>query len=218
MNRIRHPRRPSAAIVISLIALFFAMSGTAVAATGGDFLLGKPNTATSVSSLTNSKGTALSLTAAPASPPLRVSNSTQVPDLNASKLGGITASGFLQGGGTDVADRAALGAGSNRNFLENGAVIVGAFCDVGGTGATLTFSSAVGGNAQVIWWNKDGTSDVTFGGETESVSVSPVSEEPYVVVVQMDNGTSISTYTLTQQYDSISDSCYFTGQAVVTNG
>jgi hypothetical protein len=40
----------------------------------------------------------------------------------------------------------------------------------------------------------------------------------YVVVVQMDNGTSISTYTLTQQYDSISDSCHFTGQAAVTNG
>jgi hypothetical protein len=37
---------------------------------------------------------------------------------------------------------------------------------VGGTGATLTFSDAVEGNAQVIWWNKDGTSDITFGGDT----------------------------------------------------
>jgi hypothetical protein len=218
MNRIRHPRRPSAAIVISLIALFFAMSGTAVAATGGDFLLGKSNTATSVSSLANSKGTALSLTAAPTSPPLKVSNSTQVPSLNASKLGGIPASGFLQGGGTDVADRAALGDGDNRIFLTTGAATVDAFCDVDGTGATLTFSDADEGNAQVIWWNKDGTSDIAFGGDTQSVSVSPVSEEPYVVVVQMDNGTSISTYTLTQQYSSLSDSCYFTGQAVVTNG
>jgi hypothetical protein len=89
---------------------------------------------------------------------------------------------------------------------------------VGGTGASLTFSSAAGGNAQVIWWNKDGTNAIAFGGETESASVSPVSESPYVVVVQMDTGSSISTYTLTQQYDSISDSCYFTGQAVVTNG
>jgi hypothetical protein len=39
-----------------------------------------------------------------------------------------------------------------------------------------------------------------------------------VVVVQMDNGTSIGTYTLTQQYSSVTGSCYFTGQAVVTNG
>ena len=53
--------RPSAATVISLVALFFAMSGTAVAATGGDFILGKPNTATSVTSLSNTNGTALSL-------------------------------------------------------------------------------------------------------------------------------------------------------------
>jgi hypothetical protein len=108
--------------------------------------------------------------------------------------------------------------GGNRNFLVTGAAVVNAFCDVGGTGASLTFSSETGGNAQVIWWNKDGTSDIAFGGGTEQVEVSPVSESPYMVVVQMDNGTSISTYTLTQQYNSISDSCYFTCQAVVTNG
>ena len=218
MTRIRRLPRPSAPIVISLAALLLAMSGTAVAATGGDFLLGKSNTATSVSSLTNSKGTALSLTAGPTAPPLTVSNNALVPKLNASFVGNIPASGFVQGGGTDVDGRAALGAGSNRNFLETGAAIVGAFCDVGGTGASLTFSSATGGNAQVIWWNKDGTSNIAFGGGTETVEVSPVSESPYMVVVQMDTGSSISTYTLTQQYDSISDSCYFTGQAVVTNG
>jgi hypothetical protein len=218
MNRIRRPRRPSAAIVISIIALFFAMSGTAVAATGGDFLLGKSNTATNVSRLTNSKGTALSLSAAPASPPLRVNNTKEVPDLNANYLGGFSASQFVLGGGTDVADRAALGNGGNRIFLATSAATVDAFCDVGGTGATLTFSDATEGNAQVIWWNKDGASDITFGGDTQSAHVTPVSQAPYVVVVQMDNGTSIGTYTLTQQYNSISDSCYFTGQAVVTNG
>ena len=218
MTRIRHLPRPSAPIVISLAALLLAMSGTAVAATGGDFLLGKSNTATSVSSLTNSKGTALSLTAGPTAPPLTVSNNALIPKLNASFVGNIPASGFVQGGGTDVDARAALGTGSHRNFLETANAIVGAFCDVGGTGASLTFSSATGGNAQVIWWNKDGTSNIAFGGGTETVEVSPVSESPYMVVVQMDTGSSIGTYTLTQQYDSVSDSCYFTGQAVVTNG
>src|SRR6516162_6916730 len=71
--------RPSAATVISLIALFFAMGGTAVAATGGTFILGKANTATSVSSLTNTKGTALSLSSTSTTPALKVSNSVQVP-------------------------------------------------------------------------------------------------------------------------------------------
>src|ERR1700689_20726 len=65
--------RPAPATVISLIALFFAMSGTAYAATGGDFILGKANTATSVSSLTNKKGTALSLSSSSTTPPLKVS-------------------------------------------------------------------------------------------------------------------------------------------------
>jgi hypothetical protein len=212
-------RRPSPATAISVVALIFAMSGTAVAATGGDFILGKSNTATNVSRLTNSTGTALSLSAAPASPPLRVSNSKQVPNLNANYLGGFSASQFVQGNdGTVTSDRAALGDGGNRIFLATSAATVDAFCDVGGTGATLTFSDADEGNAQVIWWNKDGASDIAFGGDTQSVSVSPVSEAPLVVVVQMDNGSSIGTYTLTQQYSSVSDSCYFTGQAVVTNG
>ena len=92
--------RPSPATAISLAALVFAMSGTAYAATGGDFLLGKANTATSVTSLTNTKGTALSLSASPAAPPLKVSNSVQVPSLNASELGGHTSSAFLPTSGT----------------------------------------------------------------------------------------------------------------------
>ena len=212
-------RRPSPATAISIIALVFAMSGTAVAATGGTFILGKSNTATNVSRLTNSKGTALSLSAAPTSPPLRVSNTKEVPNLNVNYLGGFSASQFVQGNdGTVTSDRAALGDGGNRTFLVTEAATVDAFCDVGGTGATLTFSDADEGNAQVIWWNKDGASDIAFGGDTQSVSVSPVSQSPYVVVVQMDNGTSIGTYTLTQQYSSVTGSCYFTGQAVVTNG
>jgi len=218
MIRFRRPRRPSAALAISLIALFFAMSGTAVAATGGDFLLGKSNTATNVTRLTNTTGTALSVTAAPTAPPLRVSNSALIPNLNASYVGNIPASGFVQGGGTDADGRAALGTGSYHNFLQTSQAIIAGSCDVGGTGASLTFSSATGGTAQVIWWDKDGASNITFGGHTQSVMVSPVSETPYMVVVQMDTGSSITTYTLTQQYDSVSDSCYFTGQAILTNG
>ena len=92
--------RPSPATAISLAALVFAMSGTAYAATGGDFILGKANTATVVTSLTNNKGTALSLSASSAAPPLKVSNRVQVPSLNASELDGDTSSAFLPASGT----------------------------------------------------------------------------------------------------------------------
>lgn len=91
--------RPSAATVISVIALVSAMSGTAVAATGGDFILGKSNAAASTTSLTNAKGTALSLSSASTKPALTVSNSVQVPDLNASELGGNGPSAFMAGTG-----------------------------------------------------------------------------------------------------------------------
>jgi hypothetical protein len=79
-------KHPAPATIISLIALFFAMSGTAVAATGGDFILGKPNTAAAVTKLTNAKGTALSLSSTSDTPPLQVSNSVLVPNLNAGQL------------------------------------------------------------------------------------------------------------------------------------
>ena len=129
MRRLRL-HRPSAATIISLIALFFAMGGTAVAATGGNFILGKANTATSVSSLTNTAGTALSLTSTSTTPPLKVSNSVQVPKLNASQLGGKTASAFLPTTGTAA------------NSAELGGQPASAYLGVNGTAAN---SSELGG-------------------------------------------------------------------------
>jgi hypothetical protein len=37
-------------------------------------------------------------------------------------------------------------------------------------------------------------------------------------VVQVDNITSISTFTLSEEYTSNTDTCYFTGQVVTTSG
>ena len=87
-------RRRSPATAIALVALFFSVSGTAYAATGGDFLLGKSNTANTVTSLSNKKGTALSLSSNSSAPSLSVSNSVEVPNLNASELDGSTSSAF----------------------------------------------------------------------------------------------------------------------------
>jgi hypothetical protein len=83
-----------------MAALVISLSGTAVAATGGTFLLGKSNKAATVTGLTNSKGTALSLTAHSGDPALKVSNSVRIPSLNASLLSGKSASAFLGVNGT----------------------------------------------------------------------------------------------------------------------
>ena len=259
-----HLHRPSAATVISLVALFFAMGGTAVAATGGTFILGKANTATNTTALTNSKGTALSLSSASTAPPLKVSSSVQVPNLNASELdgqtsaaflpatgtaansselggqpasaylgvngtaanssalGGTPASGYMQGGGDTTGARLALtGLHPLTTFFSEPGATLAAGCDSSGpgTGPQLMIagnSFAVSGTT-ALWWNKDGTDSMSLP-EGSGHAVTSASTAPYAVVVQVDNVTSISTFTATQWYDSSSDTCHFTGQVITTHG
>src|SRR3954467_13052340 len=66
--------------------------GAADAATGGSFVLGKANSETSTATLTNTRGTPLSLRAKSGSPPLAVNSSKLVARLNAAEVGGLAAS------------------------------------------------------------------------------------------------------------------------------
>src|SRR5437763_14079466 len=90
-------RKPAHGTVVAYVALFLAMSGTAVAATGGNFILGQSNSAGATTGLSNTgTGPALKVsTASGATPPLSVSgNTTMVPGLNANLLGGFAAGAF----------------------------------------------------------------------------------------------------------------------------
>ncbi|HET6167158.1 MAG TPA: hypothetical protein VFE07_10045, partial [Marmoricola sp.] len=64
-------------------------SGTAYAATGGKFILGKSNSAGKTSTLTNKHGTALSLNSKAGTPSLKVNRTTKVPNLNADLIDGL---------------------------------------------------------------------------------------------------------------------------------
>ena len=57
-------RKPSPAMIVALLALFVALGGVGVAATGGNFILGQSNTATANTSLSSAVvgGKALQLT------------------------------------------------------------------------------------------------------------------------------------------------------------
>lgn len=80
-------------------------SGTAVAATGGKFILGKSNSATSTTVLTNTRGTALQLNSKAGTPALKVSNATKVPNLNADRLDGLDSAALaLAAGQTNTVD------------------------------------------------------------------------------------------------------------------
>ena len=128
-------RKPSPALVISVIALFVALGGAGMAATGGNFILGKANSATSTTSLSAPIGgkalqlsntstiagaTALGLTAAPGHAPFAVNTSTKVANLNADRLDGIDSSSLVQGGGNlkpiPLVDLPNAGAGTLMNI------------------------------------------------------------------------------------------------------
>jgi len=92
----------------TVIAITGAASGSGI---GAVFNLGKTNTVNATSILTGSTkhsmlsvtnkgaGTALSLQVAKGKAPFSVNSSVKVPKLNASLLGGLAASQFVQGGG-----------------------------------------------------------------------------------------------------------------------
>lgn len=84
-------KRPTHATIVAYIALFFAMTGTAYAATGGNLILGNSNTANKTTSLANTgSGAALRLvTKTGSTPPLTVSNDTKIANLNADMVDGV---------------------------------------------------------------------------------------------------------------------------------
>jgi hypothetical protein len=111
MHRIR--QHLTYANVMATIAVFMVLGGTTYAATGGNFILGKPNSANQQTSLsasptfagkalqvtnasTGAGATALGLTVGSGRPPLTVNSGTKVANLNADKLDGIDSSGFLR--------------------------------------------------------------------------------------------------------------------------
>ena len=230
--------RPAPATAISLIALLFAMSGTAVAATGGDFILGKANTASSVSSLTNTKGTALSLSSTPTTPPLTVSNSVQVPKLNASELGGTPASGFLgvngtaanaselggtpasgfiQGGGNISDGRLSLLPGADEALVSAPGSAIVAYCATAGDSLYL-FGEQQATNELATWWNPGGVGQATINDSTNAIDLDGTIPVTAVIVVQVDADSNIVTYTVTESYNSSAGTCSFTGQVTNSNG
>ncbi len=226
-------RRPAPATVISLIALFFALSGTAVAATGGNFILGKSNTATSTTSLSNSNGTALSLTSTSTTPPLKVSNSVQVPNLNASKLGGHPSSAFLPVNGTAANANKLGGNGPNAYMFGTGQVShttqtlnfnFGAGVSLGGAGASFQFNcnsnstsqfvlTAQNNNSQVWWLNKDGQGFAALNSG-QSTSLTPASGSPYTVTVQVTWGSNVASWVLSMAVNTSAQTCTYTAQSV----
>lgn len=121
-------------------------SGTAYAATGGTFVLGKSNVAGRTTTLANKKGTALALNSPVGAPPLRVNRSIKVPDLNADLLDGMDQSDFaLASGSVRAYDVPGVAYDFNNNAKPD-AIIAAASCPKGTqrTGGGVTDKTSTG--------------------------------------------------------------------------
>jgi hypothetical protein len=113
-------RKPSPAMIVALLSLFVALGGAGMAATGGNFILGKTNSAMSTTSLsaplggkalqvsnasTTAGASTLGLNVASGHAPFTVNSAVKVANLNAAKLDGIDSTGFVRGRGTFLANR-----------------------------------------------------------------------------------------------------------------
>jgi hypothetical protein len=158
--------KPAPALIISVIAFFVALGGAGMAATGGNFILGKSNSATSTTSLsapiggralqvsnssTAAGATALGLTAAPGHAPFTVNTSTKVANLNADKLDGIDSTGFVKGRGTFLANRLVFVPSASKTLL----AVPGLgylYAECASTDAVIDWINSTGGNVDA-WWD-----------------------------------------------------------------
>jgi hypothetical protein len=82
--------RVTYANVVSTLALLVALSGGAYAATGGSLILGRSNSASSLTEVSNPRGTAFSFRSKSGRAPFTVNaNSVKVSSLNADKVDGL---------------------------------------------------------------------------------------------------------------------------------
>jgi hypothetical protein len=142
-------RRVSPSMAISLLALFLALGGVGYSATGDSFILGKPNSATSQSTLsaatpgktlvltntdTSATSRALALNVPAGHPPFEVNSGTKVANLNADRLDDLNANNFAQLGVPQTATAGgALGVIDVTNSA-NGNGVAGRTSDVGASG------------------------------------------------------------------------------------
>jgi len=113
-------RRPSHATVVAYLALFVALGGTAAAATGGTFVLGRANYESGGASLSTLSGSPLTLNAPTGKAPFAVNQRVQVNNLNAQYVGGRTASqlGVRQMLSFDASNHAAV-TGANWQYVSS---------------------------------------------------------------------------------------------------
>lgn len=213
----RAVRSVSPAAVAVTVALLIGAGGFADAATGGNFILGKANTATSVTTLSNTKGTALSLSAPSGKAPLTVSNSVQVPKLNASLVDGHPATAFVTGSGqvTHVAATVPYGNTVTVNLPTalSGQYKLSLVCS--SSFAELYFKVTTG-NLEAWFTTPAGEEYENLSNQISAIAVV----KPFgwfTTNIEVASGTDVVTTELSLYVNANTQTCIYAGQAI-SNG
>jgi hypothetical protein len=76
-------------------------------------------------------------------------------------------------------------------------------------------TGASSSDEMATWWNKNGVGEATINNGSDEVLNG--SSGSYFIMVQVDTGIAISTFSLTENLTP-DDTCYFTGQVIKSNG
>jgi hypothetical protein len=170
-------RRPAPGTIMGALALFISLGGVGYGATGGTFILGHPNSATSQTGLTSNNAgkalqitqqstgvgaTALGLSVPTGKAPFTVNSGTKVANLNADKLDGLNS--------TVIQRRCEPGAVSAYAYIDDSALPVGdfSFHDV-----TAAHFSCAGTGSVRARRNGNGQYSVDFGYDYEGLTSCP---------------------------------------------
>jgi len=184
---------------------------------------------------TSSKAAGIGIQVATGKPPLVVNSGTEVPRLNAgmldgkhasafllasgtaansNELGGISANGFIQGAGQVAGARATeLDNGTQTLLIDLTNWDLRATCYNTGGQLNLVTHISFGGTMNLVWWDPSGVGTQTLVGNGNA-EIVPATKTSYVVVIQMDDGTNLTTITATQVFNSGTGSCTFTANDV----
>jgi hypothetical protein len=201
---IRRIPLPSRAMAVALVAVFLNLAGVTYAATGGSFILGQANTATTPSvlsasvagktlQLSNSStalgATPLGLAPGAGRPPFATPSTTKVTNLNADKLDGIDSTGFYRGGST-VADSARLGGHGYSEILS--LANPAAFLAVSFKGVHQNFAASFTIPQGDL--SADGGRDVLVTLNASAYSATVSSSLGVCVALSLNGGTPVTTF------------------------
>jgi hypothetical protein len=186
---------------IGVLAVTVGGLGIATAANGGSLVLGHRNSATKTTTIKDKRGTPLSLVANKSKPPLKVNSSKRVAHLNASLVGGLSASRLSSGsfGQVPPSTDVTIPAGTETLVSQTGVLSKGMYY----VNASAMFETSDGGECYIGTSNDDSTAVQWGGYRPDSANTTDTSQASETAVVKVTTPKRYGQYCQTEDASEI---------------